>query len=118
MMCRGTIFSHEKFSYNEIFCSFKSTKNDKLATLTQHYKPWDDKMKDHIKSTDTVPELNRNINVSLVTVLIETLDYPDKSLPLQLLSGLPICDNITYDRGVYRKVESEENEKDYKKLFN
>ena len=60
-------------------------------------------MKNHIKSPDTVRELNRNINVALVAVLIEALDYPDKALPMQLLQGLPICGDITYDSGVYRK---------------
>ncbi len=44
-------------------------KNDKLTTLTQHCNPWDDKMKNHIKSPDTVRELNQNINVALVAVL-------------------------------------------------
>ena len=74
-------------------------------------------MKNHIKSPDTVRELNRNINVALVAVLIEDLDYPVKVVPLHLLQGPPICDNITYDSGVYRKVEPEENEKDFNNRF-
>ncbi len=47
-------------------------------------------MKNHIKSPITVRELNRNINVALVAVLIEAIDYPDKALPLQQLQGLSI----------------------------
>jgi len=47
-------------------------------------------MKNHIKSPITERELNRNINVALVAVLIDALDYPDKALSLQQLQGLPI----------------------------
>ena len=74
-------------------------------------------MKNHVKSPDTVRALNRNINVVLVAVLIDTLDYPDKALPLQQLQGLPICGDIAYDSGVYRKVEPEENVKDFNNRF-
>jgi hypothetical protein len=58
--------------------------------------------------------------VALVAVLIDTLDYPDKVLPLHLLQGLPICGNslnIEYDNGVCRKVEHQENEEDFNKRF-
>ena len=91
--------------------------NDKLTTISHRCKSWDEKMKNHIKSPDTVRELNRNINVALVAVLIEDLDYPVKVVPLHLLQGPPICDNITYDNGVYRKVEPEENEQEFNNRF-
>ncbi len=60
-------------------------------------------MEGYINSPDTVKELNQN--------------YPDKVLPLHLLKGLPIWGNITYNSGVYRKVEPEENEEDFNKHF-
>jgi hypothetical protein len=53
--------------------------------------------------------LNKNINVDLVTVSIEVMDYPDKKLPLQLLERLPICGDIDYDSGIYHPNPSEEN---------
>ena len=79
----------------------RTEQNDKLTRLAQRCKSWDERMKGHINSPDTVKELDRNINVALVAVLIDTLDYPDKALPLQLLQGRPICGNIAYDSGVY-----------------
>ena len=66
-------------------------------------------MKTHVKSPDTVRVLNKNINVALVAVLIEAMDYPDKELPLQLLEGLPICGDIDYDSGVYRRNPPEKD---------
>jgi hypothetical protein len=75
--------------YNSASLSaWRRKQNDKLITLAQHCK--DEKMKNHIKSPITVRELNRNINVALVAVLIEAIDYPDKALPLQQLQGLSI----------------------------
>ena len=85
--------------------------------IAQRWKPWDEKMKNHIEFPDTVRELNRNINVALVVVLIEVLDYPDKTLPLKLLQGLPICGDIVYDSVVYRQVEPEENEQEFNNRF-
>jgi len=61
-------------------------------------------MKQHVKSPDTVRVLNKNINVVLVTVLIEAMDYPDKEIPLQLLEGLPICGYTDYDSGYIVKT--------------
>jgi hypothetical protein len=66
-------------------------------------------MKQRVKSPDTVRVLNKNSHVTLVAVLIEVMDYPDKRFPLQLLEGLPICGDIDYDIGVYRPNPSEEN---------
>ena len=90
---------------------FRIEQNDKLTRLAQRGKSWDERMKGHINSPDTVKELNRNINVVLVAVLIDTLDYPDKDLPLQLFQGLPICGNIAYDSDVYRKVSQKRMKK-------
>ena len=56
--------------------AFRKLQNDKLTSLAQRCKIWDEKMKGHIKSPDTVKELNRNINVALVAVLIDALDLP------------------------------------------
>ena len=66
-------------------------------------------MKKHVHSPDTVRVLNKNINVALVAVFIEAMDYPDKKLPLQLLEGLPICGDIDYDSGVYRRNPPDED---------
>jgi hypothetical protein len=74
-------------------------------------------MKQHVKSPDTVRVLNENINVALVAVLIETMDYPDKEVPLQLLEGLPIFEDIDYDSGVYRPNPQEEDAGVFKDHF-
>ena len=55
------------------------------------------------------PAERKHESMALVAVLIETMDYPDKKLPLQLLEGLPIYGDIDYDSGVYRPNPSEEN---------
>jgi len=75
---------------------------NRFEKLARKCQGWDERMmKQHVKSPDTVRVLNKNINinVALVAVFIETIDYPDKELPLQLLEGLPICGDIDYDSG-------------------
>ena len=82
---------------------------NRFEKLARNCQGWDARMKTHVKSPDTVRVLNKNINVALVAVLIETMDYPDKELPLQLLEGLPICGDIDYDSGVYRRNPPEKD---------
>jgi hypothetical protein len=52
-----------------------------------------------------------------MVVLIETMDYPDKEFPLQLLVGLPICTDIDYDSGVYRRNPPEEDARVFEDRF-
>jgi hypothetical protein len=85
---------------------------NRFEQLARKYQGWDKRMKQHVESPETVQVLNKNINVALVAVLIETMDYPDKKLPLELLEGLPICGDIDYDIGVCRPNPSEENRGD------
>jgi len=87
----------------------RQTQVKRFEILARKCQGWDKRMKQHVKSPETVQVLNKNINVALVAVLIEAMDYPDKKLPLQLLEGLPICGDIDYDSGVYRPNPSEEN---------
>ena len=82
---------------------------NRFEKLAQRCLGWDERMKKHVQSPDTVRVLNKNINVALVAVLIEAMDYPDKKLPLQLLEGLPICGDIDYDSGVYRRNPPDED---------
>ena len=50
----------------------------RLEKLAQRCLGWDERMKKHVHSPDTVRVLNKNINVALVAVLIEAMDYLDK----------------------------------------
>jgi hypothetical protein len=90
---------------------------NRFEKLARNCQGWDARMKTHVKSPDTVRVLNKNINVALVAVLIEAMDYPDKELPLQLLEGLPICGDIDYDSGVYRRNPPEEDAGLFKDRF-
>lgn len=46
-----------------------------------------------------------SINIVLVAVLIEALEYPDVELPLRLLTGMPIAGDLTrQDSHVFREV--------------
>jgi hypothetical protein len=45
------------------------------------------------------------VNIVLIAILIEALEYPDVELPLRLLTGMPIAGDLTaQDSGVFRKV--------------
>ena len=46
-----------------------------------------------------------NVNIILVAVLIEALEYPDVELPLRLLTGMPVAGDLTLqDSRVFRQV--------------
>jgi hypothetical protein len=61
-----------------------------------------------VKCSPNAHRLNKDLNLGLVAVLAEALEYPDVRLVLHLLEGMQVCGDLTYDSGVYRFSPPEE----------
>ena len=73
------------------------------------HKLLDARLRAAVPSPASVHELNKDLNVGFLLVLIEALDYPDKRLPLLMLTGMKVVGDLAgQGSGVYRPVAPDE----------